>query len=194
MVNRITKKELLDEVGAWDGFIGRRVSLIACGGTAMTLLGVKDSTRDIDLMVPVKSEYEYLTGTLEDLGYKRVTGSGWSRGSGFVFDLFPGKKIDTTELIEDPLEEGNHIPIKSFSRIILGVLNDYDLIISKLFRGYPVDGEDCLALMRAKRDEIDIEKLTARYRETASYDISDDRLLKHFDSFLDRLRKEGVIP
>ncbi|MEJ2745875.1 MAG: hypothetical protein P8123_09365 [bacterium] len=69
--------------------------LIACGGTGLTLHGVKDSTKDIDLMVPDEGEHDYLLSILKQFGYKQVTGSGWARGGGFVFDLFRGNRIHT---------------------------------------------------------------------------------------------------
>jgi hypothetical protein len=80
-----------------------------------------------------------LTELLKRLGYKQVRGNGWARGGGFVFDLFKGKSIHTTDLLESPLEDGGNYKIKEFSYIYLGVLNYYDLIISKLFRGDSVD-------------------------------------------------------
>ena len=49
---RINREELLAELTAWNSFLGRRIYLIACGGTALTLLNIKDSTKDIDLMLP----------------------------------------------------------------------------------------------------------------------------------------------
>jgi hypothetical protein len=188
MVNRIDKKGLIEEIGAWDGFVGRRISLIACGGTAMTLLGVKDSTKGVDLMVPVEKEYAYLLKKLKELGYEPIRGSGWARGGGFVFDIFFGNKIHTTELLESPLKEGNHSLIKAFKRISLGVLNHYDLVISKLFRGQRVDFEDCLTLVRARGEEIDLERLKNRYRETARYDVSEEMILLNLEAFLDSLR------
>jgi len=190
MNNRIDKKGLLEEIGAWDSFVGRRIRLIACGGTAMTLLGVKDSTKDVDFMVPEENEYKYLIKMLENLNYKQVTGSGWAKGGGFVFDIFFGKRVHTTELLESPLKEGNHLPVKEFRKISIGVLNYYDLIISKLFRGLPVDFEDCLVLMKAKRGEIDLKKLKDRYKETARYDVSEDRVMKNLELFFEDL-KEG---
>jgi cephalosporin-C deacetylase-like acetyl esterase len=76
MEYRVDKERLLDIISAWDGFLKRRVHLVACGGTALTLLGIKASTKDIDLMVPELSEYEYLIGILKQLGYKSATGWG----------------------------------------------------------------------------------------------------------------------
>ena len=193
MPERIDKQGLLVEIGAWDSFVGRRINLIACGGTAMTLLGIKDSTKDIDLIIPSLGEYSYLIKKLSDLGYRQVTGAGWSREGGFNFDLFPGNKAHTTELVESPLEVGNNTLVKEFSKIYLGVLNHYDLIISKLFRGEPVDFEDCLALARARQGEIDWGKLESRYRETASCNISEERMLINLDSFQRKLRGAGII-
>lgn len=189
---RINKQVLLDNISVWDGFLRRKVYLFACGGTAMTLLGVKESTKDIDLIVPDLKEYKYLIKMLKQLGYKSVSGSGWAKGDGFIFELFCGKRVHTTELLEPPKLEHNHILIKEFAHIYLGSLNYYDLIISKLFRSAGVDIDDCLDLIRAKRREIDIKKLEQRFRETAAFDISEEKVNKNFDSFIKLFEKEGL--
>ncbi len=193
MEYRIDKQGLLDTLSAWDGFLKRKICLIACGGTALTLLGVKASTKDVDLIVPDAAEYKYLLGILRQLGYKQVSGSGWERGSGFIFDLFSGKIIHTTELLESPMEEGNNFLIKEFSRIYLGILNYYDIIISKIFRATTVDIDDCLLLLKSKRAEIDFKRLISRFRETAAFDISEDRINKQFDSFINIVKKERLL-
>ena len=59
MEYRLNRDTLLDVLGQWNAFVRRKVHLIACGGTALTLLGVKESTKDVDFMVPVESEYRY---------------------------------------------------------------------------------------------------------------------------------------
>jgi hypothetical protein len=191
MEYRIDRDRLLEVIGGWDSYLRKKVRLIACGGTAMTLLGAKVSTKDIDLIVPEIAEYEYLIDILKQLGYKPVTGNGWSRDETFIFDIFRGKKVHTTELLESPLDEGNNYIVKEFSHIYLGALNYYDLITSKLFRGDGVDFEDCLALMKAKGGEIDIEKLKARFHETASYEISEEKVNKNLERFIGLLKKEG---
>lgn len=190
MKYRIDKQGLLDRISAWDGFLKRKVHLIGCGGTAMTLLGVKDSTKDIDLLVPNEDEYNYLIDILKQLGYKHASGWGWSRDDGFIFDLFRGNSIHTTQLLESPLRGKNHTLVKEFGRIYLGVLNYYDIIISKLFRGTGIDNEDCLALLKAKRNEIDLVKLEKRFRQTASYDVSEESVIKNWEHFLRLVKKE----
>lgn len=190
---RLGRQGLLDILGQWNHFLKRKVHLVACGGTAMTLMGVKPSTKDVDFMVPVIAEYAYLLKTLEQLGYRQVTGHGWQRPEDvFRFDLFRGNRIHTTELLESPLAAGRHQLLMEFSRLHIGVLNEYDLIGSKLMRGSQVDFEDCLMLMRARRDQVDIGRLVAHYRELASYDVAEARVSAHIDWFVERLREEGL--
>jgi hypothetical protein len=89
MEYRLNKKTLLEKLGEWNSFLRRKISLIACGGTALTLLDVKASTKDVDFMVPEEADYRYLIKTLKNLGYRQITGSGWARtGDVYIFDLF----------------------------------------------------------------------------------------------------------
>jgi hypothetical protein len=191
MQYRIDKFHLLDILSIWDSYLSRKIRLIACGGTALTLLHIKESTKDVDFIVPQESEYKYLIKILIDLGYSQKTSYGWGKDKGFLFDFYWGDKVYTTGLLESPLQEGNNIVIKEFAHIYLGVLNYYDLIITKIFRSTSVDIEDCLALMREKYREIDTKKLKARYSETSSYDISHDKNIRNFKHFLDILKEEG---
>ena len=57
---RIDSAELLDTLDNWESLMNFRVHLIACGGTALTLLNIKLSTKDIDFIVPVTNEYDKL--------------------------------------------------------------------------------------------------------------------------------------
>ena len=193
MEYRLGKDQLLDIMGEWNRFLRRKVQLIACGGTAMTLIGVKPSTKDVDFMVPMAREHAYLTKRLKDLGYKQITGSGWQRdGENFRFDLFQDNRIHTTELLVNPLERGRHSLLKEFSYLYIGILNHYDLISSKLMRGTNVDFEDCLRLVEKRQEEIDIERLIPHFHELVGYDVGEDRLRPNIDHFLDLLRREGL--
>ena len=191
MITRIDRAELLDTLSQWDRYLKRKVHCIACGGTALTLINVKESTKDIDLIIPKSEDYKYLINILIDLGYSQITGSGWQREKGLIFDLFVGKTVFTTELLESPLESGNHFLYKEYSSLYLGILNYYDLIITKLFRYTSVDVEDCLFLLHKRQNEIDIEKLKARFIETSSYDISDEKNLVNFEYFMRTLKNNN---
>lgn len=177
----------------WNHFLKRKVHLIACGGTAMTLLGVKPSTKDVDFMAPNIKEYNYLTKQLKAMGYKPVTGSGWQRKNEiFLFDIFSGNRIHTTELFNSPLDEGGNSVLKVYSHLYIGILNDYDLICSKLMRGTPVDFEDCLMLVDAHKEKIDIEKLIEHFNELILYDVSEARLKPNIEYFLELLKEKGL--
>jgi hypothetical protein len=191
MKYRLDKHWLLDILGEWNSFLKRKVHLIACGGTAMTLIGVKSSTKDVDFMVPKEKEHDYLIKQLKALDYKKVTASGWKRdGEDFQFDIFRGNRIHTTELLDSPLEEGRHSILKEFSHLYIGILNDYDLISSKLMRGTNVDFEDCLSLAEARGEEIDLERLSHHFKKLVSYDVAEYRLKPNIDYFLELLREK----
>jgi len=193
MEYRLNKEDLMKSLMAWDGFLKKKVHLIACGGTAMTLLGIKPSTRDVDFLVPDEGEYQYLVKILAQLGYQPATGFGWQRpGEAYVFDLFKGKRVFTTELLNSPLDDGRHFLIQEFAHIYIGVLNHYDLIISKLFRCSTIDVEDCLTLVKSRQHEIDINILKRRFKETAQYDIAEEKMMGNWDHFEKALKKEGL--
>jgi len=190
---RLNKQTLLDILGQWNRFLKRKVHLIACGGTALTLLNVKPSTKDVDFLVPDETEYRYLIRVLKDLGYQPATGSGWKKqNENYIFDLFPGKRIHTTELLVSPLKKGNHLLLKEFSYLYIGILNDCDLIASKLFRGTSVDFEDCLMLVKARQGKFDIEHFIEHFKELASYDISEDRIAVNLERFIDLIKLENI--
>lgn len=193
MQYRLGKEQLFEVLEEWNRRLKRRVHLIACGGTALTLLDVKASTKDVDFMVPVLKEYTYLTKNLEQLGYLRVTQSGWQRqGEIFQFDLFRGTNIHTTGLLDSPLEPGKHYLLREYSHLYVGILNYYDLICSKLMRGTRVDFDDCLMLAEARISEIDVDALVAHFQEMILYDVSEVRLRPNIEHFVDLLRKRGL--
>lgn len=185
---RLNKSELLDHMRAWNRFLRRKVHLIACGGTAMTLSGVKESTKDVDFMVPEPREHSYLTKQLAAMGYTQTEGPGWQRkGEIFHFDIFRGNNIHTTGLLQSPLENGRNNPLFELSHLYIGILNDYDLIASKLMRGTRVDFEDCVLLAEAHKNELDLEKLVAHFHEMVNYDVAEYRLRPNINHFLDLL-------
>lgn len=193
MEYRPNKQTLLDVLGQWNAFLKRKIHLIACGGTALTLLDIKQSTKDVDFLVPIETEYKYLIKTIKDLGYQQKTVSGWLRQEDkYIFDIFPGKRIHTTELLESPLKKDKHTFLKEFSHLYIGILNDYDLIASKLFRGSSVDFEDCLMLVKARSKKIDIKYLVENFKKLAGYDISENRISKNLNDFLALLREEKL--
>jgi hypothetical protein len=159
----------------------------------MTLMGVKPSTKDVDFIVPEEKEHDYLIKQIKALGYRQTTGSGWKRdGEVFQFDLFRGNRVHTTELLDSPLKEERHSILVEFSNLYIGILNDYDLISSKLMRGTKVDYEDCLSLAEAHREAINIQRLIVHFHKLVSYDVGQERLRPNIDTYLELLREKGL--
>jgi hypothetical protein len=69
-------------------------------------------------------------GLNKDLGFinRKQDQVGKKRGDLFIFDLFVGKHVHTTELLTSLLKAGNHTLLKEFSHLYIGILNPYDLM------------------------------------------------------------------
>lgn len=188
MEYRSNKNQLLAELRKWDSLItGRTIHLIACGGTALTLLGYKESTKDVDFIVPDDREYERLIEFLTNAGYKDDSGGWIYPGQNIKYDLYKGNRVFTTNLLDSPLDDGRNIKILELKKIYLGALNPIDLIITKMFRGSSVDRQDCNEL--AKYEKINLVELEKRYRETAGYEVAEERVLKNLELIMDDIRK-----
>ena len=190
MEYRLKANELIHTLVAWNELLSGKgkIHLIACGGTALTLLGYKESTKDVDFLVPNEDDYERLIEFLTKAGYELVTGYGWQRsGEITIFDLYPGNKVYSTELLDSPLSKNGNKKIKEWKRIYLGVLNPIDLVISKMFRGTEADVQDSLILFQ--NEKIDVAKFEQRYRKTAKYETNEDKMLKSLDYLLMKLKR-----
>jgi hypothetical protein len=74
---RITGDDLLGTLEIWDGLMDFKLSLIACGGTALTLLGIKESTKDVDFIVPIQEQYGTTIEILETHRLSRKRKGKW---------------------------------------------------------------------------------------------------------------------
>ena len=176
---RLSANSLLDTLDNWNSLMNFRVHLIACGGTALTLLKIKDSTRDIDFAVPVHKEHERLMKFLGDLGYEEKRGGlAHDDDPNFIYQIWRGNKVFTTDLLDSPLDPGNHILVKRWSHIYLAALNLTYLIITKMFRGTPVDRDDCIAAFAT--GQVNAVELLERYSEAARYDLNPEKMMKNF--------------
>ena len=189
---RLTGSKLLQTIDNWDSLMNFRAQLIACGGTALTLLNLKESTKDIDFIVPVITEYEKLMKFLKAIGYTQKGGGLAHRDDPlFLYQFWFGSRVFTTDLLASPLKKGNHIPIKEGRHIYLGALNLLDLIITKVFRGTSVDMDDCMTVFEA--GEVDPDELLDRYMETASYDLDPHHMMQNLKMFADRLASKDLV-
>lgn len=182
---RLTIDGLKAVLESWDSGLEEcdEMNLIACGNTALALMGHKSISKDIELLVPEKKEYGLLILYLKAENYRKVSSTGWQQpDKPFIFHLYSGRRIYSVELLNSPLEMSGHKKIQQWEKIYLGILNPLDLIISKLFRGTESDIEDCRVLL--KREPINLLQLRKRCRETAAYDLREAQVTKSLERLL----------
>ena len=155
---------LLESISA---FVEEKVQMYALGGTALTILGIKPSTLDIDINIDSPKQYNYICTIFERIGFKRIGTIRWLTQEGLAFDLFYGSNILGTALMPDCLKLSKFI--KSFGNIGLYTLSPYDIIISKLARGDERDFNDIRNIM--EKENINIQKLVERYQKTMEVSV-----------------------
>lgn len=188
---RLSDPDLFEVLADWDANLPGPMLLVACGGTALTLLGHKESTKDVDFLIPVPSEHDALLKLFKKLGYRQATGAGYLHPNGnWIFDIYRGQTIFQTELLDPVHLEGNHRVIKKYTRLTLSCLNPPDLIISKMFRGTQVDVQDSVTVL--KSESIDLAQLGRRYRETAEYYFDPGSCKKNLSYLIAEMDREDM--
>jgi len=127
---------------------------------------------------------------LKKLGYTQATGNGYRHpDEPWIFDLFRGQTIFTTDLLDPVNSQGKHRLIKTYSQLSLACINPDDLVISKVFRGTMVDEEDSLLMIQSEK--LDLELLVARYIDTAGYNIQPSKCKVNLTNFVNFLETSG---
>lgn len=186
------KKPLqLSDLYALLGSIGRhavkKVELYALGGTALTILGIKSSTLDIDFNVDSEKQHRYLTALFRDLGFEQQSTLRWRTQESFAIDLFHGSNILGTQLLADCLEKSKLID--RFGKLTLYTLSLQDIIISKLARGDTRDFEDIRQIFLKGR--VDVKALAKRYKETMETSVVGQYRQKFLDLVDFKFREWG---
>lgn len=125
------------------------ITLVAVGGTALTLLDAKPSTIDIDFTGPAASVDAFLdAASREPHGYEIDT---WPDGTVFMVNL-PDDYLERSRVIDAGLE-----------RIELRALHPVDLIVTKIARCDARDRDDIRATRQ--RFDVTVEEIQARVPE-----------------------------
>ncbi len=143
-MGRVSKKELLGFLESFDEQLGRKIMLVAVGGTAMTLLGIKRSTKDIDFNIPLSEDYKE---------FKHVLGR---IKPGIRIDCWQSNMIFSEILPDDYLELATRYR-SGFSKIEVRILNPIDIACSKISRFYLDDMEDirdCIERFRITKRQL----------------------------------------
>lgn len=187
MVAAVDKNWLSSMLEEWNTVAERNklsIRLVAVGGTALTLLNLKASTKDVDFTVP-DGNITALNTLLKKIGVKAAGGISFETKEGARLDIFRGGQIFSTTLPEDFLEHSTMI--KDFGNVKLYALSIYDLIITKLARNSVDDEEDIKSIFKGSK--VEIGKLRRRYEKVQQL-MLDENLKYHFERLLNVLVKE----
>lgn len=165
----ITKEDLLNWLKEIDSKLSKKMIIVAVGGTAMTLLGLKPSTKDVDFCLNSKDEKVF----------RKL-----SADSKFKVDLFKDGYIFSEQLPEDYIKKSNKIKI-NFVNLDLRILSPVDIIITKTARLNERDEEDISTL--AKTNKIKRKELEERFEQVKeSYAGNEEDYKYHFELVLKR--------
>jgi hypothetical protein len=127
------KTALFDFLEAINEDLTKKITLVAAGGTAITLLDLKPSTIDIDFTIPSRDLPEFERVLKNNPPGYRV--DRWADGCVFCQTL-PDNYIDKS------------IKIKEFSHISLRALHPVDIIVTKIGRLNERDMQDIETCIR----------------------------------------------
>ncbi|MBI2666511.1 hypothetical protein HYX13_02770 [Candidatus Woesearchaeota archaeon] len=163
----IPSQDLLHWLQEVDQKLSQKMTLIAVGGTALTLLGLKESTLDVDFCISGKHFSEF----------KKFAVS-----TTFVVDLFQDGYIFTLQLPKDYREKAETIPF-SGKYLSLKVLSLEDIILTKTARFTTRDIEDIKAIVATGKVKLEI--LKKRFAEVfETYGGREEDYQYHFELML----------
>ena len=138
------KTALFDFLSVLNEDLSKKITLVAAGGTAMTLLDLKPSTIDIDFTIPGCDRLEFEHALR-------------SNPPGYKVDRWTDGCIFCQTLPKDYLDKS--IKIKEFSHIVLRALQPVDIIVTKIGRLNARDLQDIDAcIQKAKVSEAEIKE------------------------------------
>ena len=184
-IRETNKTELLEFIKQLDAYLDEETILVAIGGTALTLLNIKSSTRDIDLIVPEKHSLEVLKSLFIKLNFKELAINRWLTNEGIIIDLYPEDYVINVKLLDSSIEKSELI--RRFDNITLKALNLYDICITKIDRGDKRDYDDIKLVL--EKSKVNLKMLIRRYLLTMEDSDSEAPKYKllEFTGFLGKL-------
>ena len=151
-MDRSSLMRLLKEVTS--RFTLREVSVYAIGGTALTLLGLKPSTVDVDFIMETLSDLRTFRSALKySLGAKELSSEDPKRGDqhtvfidGLRLDLYWGG-VDAIVLTDSMKSRASEVDSVDWIRLMIP--SHGDLLLTKLLAGRDKDLSDAITIVRA---------------------------------------------
>lgn len=151
-----TVDTLFNEIGKE---LDENTTIYVFGGAALMFSGLKDATKDIDIVLATRKELEKFTGAIKNRGFKttpiteqykylKLEGI-YTRKDG-RFDIFLKQICGNLALSEDLKIRSK--PKASYGNLSVKVLSGEDIFLLKSIFSRAGDYEDCVALFQAGLD------------------------------------------
>ena len=174
--NRISRREeindLFDQLGQ---VLDQRVEALLIGGAVMLELGLKDATKDIDIVCRSEEDKGALLGAAKALGFqivgpeKRHERLGVNRlavKGGRNLDIFAERISYDFSLSETIWQRA--VRSRYFGSLVVRDASVEDIFIMKLIANRPGDATDCMALVSVGLDFDAIYKeIKSQYRKSS---------------------------
>jgi hypothetical protein len=158
----LDKSSLLDFLGVLDNEVSRKITIVAVGGTAMTLLNLKPSTIDVDFTIPSEDADEF------ENALRKVP-------HGLKIDYWTDGMVFSQMLPDDYIEKSIQVKTRLKS-ISLRALHPLDIVVTKIGRLNEKDIQDigtCIKSFKLKKSQIESRaKLVEYVGHEESYQIN----------------------
>ena len=172
--DKISRREEVNEVLEQLGqVLEHKVEALLIGGAVMLELGLKDATKDIDVVCRNEEDKERLLAAARALGFeivgpeKRHERLGVKRlavKGGRNLDVFAERISYDFDLSEAMWQRATRI--RSFGGLVIRDASLEDIFIMKLIANRPGDAKDCAALFSAVLDYDSVyQEIEAQYRK-----------------------------
>jgi ferredoxin-fold anticodon binding domain-containing protein len=156
------REYILLELERIDTELDRGLQIYMIGGGAMALRGIKEATKDVDIIVTDSKDAERLVAALDNLGYKRVLEPGeeyMRMGASFILENTDGFRWDifvTQVMRKFVFSESMRSRASVFGeyrKLKIGIASNTDVFLFKSITEWEGDLEDMNILVRAGIDQ-----------------------------------------
>ena len=198
--NRISRREEVNELFEQLGkALKRKVEALLIGGAVMLELGLKDATKDIDIVCRSEEDKEALLASAKTLGFqivgpeKRHERLGVNRlavKGGRNLDIFAEHISYDFSLSEAMWQRATKI--RSFGNLVIRDASIEDIFIMKMIANRPGDAPDCSKLVLAELDfDIIYREIEEQYRKSGE---SEQKIwVTYIEEGIARLEDSGLI-
>jgi len=193
-------EELFDQLG---GHLKRDIQALVIGGAALLEYGMKDATKDIDIVCRTEADRDEFLRAARELGFELATPErrhirlGLNRiamRGGHVLDIFAGSISSGFGLSDGMWERAKMRRVFGKADVRYASPEDIfkDIFIMKLIAGREGDIEDCAVLVSAGLDfDTVYEEIESQYRRSGGEKEDDQKIwITYIEESIARLEED----